>query len=252
MIEGGMDIGRHGGAAIAVALVAGLLTAGTAVAEPPSYEFWPEIDTWVRLSPEWRLSVFVPISENLDTHYREGNLIAQVDYAFGKARFQRRLMDEDRARDMKVFLLRGGYLGGKSLGDEGEAYTEYTAFGELHQRIPVKGGILLSHRLRTDLRWLGKDSHEFSTRWRYRAMAEREFSAGRGSFVPYVNVEAYYDARYDSVNRLRLIAGTSMGWSPRAALEVNGTYQHDSHASPNELVALSLILHVFFDASRTP
>jgi hypothetical protein len=75
-------------------------------------------------------------------------------------------------------------------------------------------------------------------------------SAGRGSFVPYVNVDGYYDARYDSVNRLRLIAGTSMSWSSRTALEVNGTYQHDSHASPNELVALSVILHVFFDASH--
>jgi len=69
--------------------------------------------------------VFVPLSENLETHYREGNLIPQVDYAFGKAHLERRLMDEDRARDMKIFLLRGGYLGGKSLGDDGEEYTEY-------------------------------------------------------------------------------------------------------------------------------
>ena len=226
-------------------------TCATALAQPPTKEVWPEIDTWLRLSPAWRLSLFVPISENLDTHYREGNLIPQVDFAFGKARFQRRLMDEARAGNMKLFLARGGYLGGKSLDDHGEEYTEYTAFGEMHQRIPVKGGLLLSHRLRTELRWLGKDSHEFSTRWRYRLMVEKEFGAGRVSLVPYVNVEPYYDSRYDTVNRVRLIGGSSVAWASHTALEINGTYQYDSRSSTKELLALSVILHLFFDASRT-
>ncbi|MBP1636812.1 MAG: hypothetical protein H6Q10_3386 [Acidobacteria bacterium] len=232
--------------------LAWLAAVGTALADPPSKEVWPEIDTWLRLSPAWRVSLFVPIAENLDTHYREGNLIPQVDYAFGEGRFQRRLMDEDRARHMRFFLLRGGYLGGKSLDDQGEAYTEYTAFGEMHWRLPLKGGFLLSHRLRTELRWLGKDSHEFSNRWRYRFMVEKEFGAGRLSFVPYANVEPYYDSRYETVNRVRLIAGSSVAWSTRTALEVNGTYQYDSRSSTKEILAASVILHVFFDASRAP
>jgi len=235
-----------------VSVVVWLAAAGAALADPPSKEFWPEIDTWLRLSPVWRLSLFVPIAENLDTHYREGNLIPQVDYAFGKARNQRRFMDEDRARDSKLFLLRGGYLGGKSLDDQGEAYTEYAVFGELHMRLPLKGGFLLSHRLRADLRWLGQDSHEFSNRWRYRLMLEKEFAAGRASLVPYVNAEAYYDSRYDTVNRVRLIVGDSVAWSPRTALETNVTYQYDSHSSTKEILALNVILHVFFDASRKP
>jgi hypothetical protein len=236
---------------VTLVLAAWLTAAGAVRADPPSKEIWPEIDTWLRLSPAWRLSLFVPISENLDTHYREGNLIPQVDYAFGKARVQRRFMDEDRARDSKLFLLRGGYLGGKSLGDDGEEYTEYTAFGEWHLRLPVKGSFLLSHRLRGDLRWLGKESHELSNRWRYRLMLERELTAGRASFVPYVNVEAYYDSRYDTINRVRLMLGDSVAWSPRAAVETNVTYQYDSHSSTKEILALNLILHVFFDASRT-
>ena len=246
-----MDLRRVAIRALSAALLVWLAAAGAALAQPPTKELWPEIDTWLRLSPAWRLSLFVPIAENLDTHYREGNLIPQVDFAFGKARFQRRVMDEARAGNMKLFLARGGYLGGKSLDDHGEEYTEYTAFGEMHQRIPVKGGLLLSHRLRTELRWLGKDSHEFSTRWRYRLMVEKEFGAGRVSLVPYVNVEPYYDSRYDTVNRVRLIAGSSIAWASRTALEVNGTYQYDSRSSTKELLALSVILHLFFDASRT-
>jgi hypothetical protein len=246
-----MDVRRLWIQTACTGLVVWLAAAGSALAGPPSKEFWPEVDTWLRLSPAWRLSLFVPISENLDTHYREGNLIPQVDYAFGKARFQRRFLDEDRARDSKPFLLRGGYLGGKSLDDQGEAYTEYQAFGELHQRIPLKGRFLLSHRLRGDLRWLGKDSHEFSNRWRYRLMLEREFTAGRASIVPYVNAEAYYDSRFDTLNRFRLIAGDSVAWSPRTALETNVTYQYDSHSSTKEILALNVIVHLFFDVSRT-
>lgn len=246
-----MDVRRFWIRSAGAGLILWLAAAGAALADPPSKEAWPEIDTWLRLSPAWRLSVFVPLSENLETHYREGNLIPQVDYAFGKAHLERRLMDEDRARDMKIFLLRGGYLGGKSLGDDGEEYTEYTAFGEWHLRIPLKGGFLLSHRLRADLRWLGKDSHEFSNRWRYRLMLEKEFGAGPVSFVPYVNVEPYYDSRYETVNRVRLIAGTSASWSSRAAVETNVTYQYDSRSSTKETLALGVILHVFFNASRT-
>ena len=44
-----------------------LIWLAAAGAEPRSKEFWPEIDTWLRLSPAWRLSVFVPLAENLDT-----------------------------------------------------------------------------------------------------------------------------------------------------------------------------------------
>jgi len=103
----------------------------------------------------------------------------------GKTRYEGRLLDENRAQNMRAFLVRGGYLGGQSLGDKGEQYTERTLFAELHLRTPLEGGILLSSRLRSDLRWLGDDA-EFSTRWRYRLMVEKEVAAGgvRSSRTP--------------------------------------------------------------------
>ena len=238
--------------ACCVAAVVWVAAAGAAFADPPAKEFWPEIDTWLRVSNAWRVSVFVPISENLDTHYREGNLILQADYAWSESNRNRRLIDEGRAQAMKLWLVRGGYLGGKSLDDRGAEYTEYTAFGELHLRLPLPHGVMWSHRLRSELRWLGSDDAEFSTRWRYRLMVEKELIAGRASFVPYVSVEPYYDSRYETVNRVRLIGGTSVVWSPRLAVESNVTYQHDSHSSTKDLFALNVILHVFFDMSRQP
>ena len=237
-----------------LALAAWLLAAAVAHADEPSLEFWPEVDVWWRLSPAWRLSLFVPVSKNIETDYREGNLIPQVDYAWGKSHRQHRgrLMDENRAETMKAFMARGGYLGGQSLGDQGEQYTEHTVFGEFHVRTPLRGNVLLSSRLRTDLRWLGDDDPAFSTRWRYRLMAEKEVDLGRVSWVPYANAECYYDSRYDTVNRVRVIGGTSVAWSPRFAIEGNWTYQHDTRSSVTSLNALNVILHVYFETHREP
>jgi hypothetical protein len=234
-----------------LAFILSLGTAGAASADDPAKEFWPEIDTWLRLSPAWRLSLFVPVSQNLETHYREGNLILQGDYAFGQTDRLRkvRLLDEGRAERMKTFLVRGGYLGGKSLDDKGQAYSEHTMLAELHLRTPLKGGMLLSSRLRADLRWLG-DTPEFSSRVRLRVMVEKESTVGRTSIVPYLNVEPYYDSRYETVNRVRLIPGASVSWTERLAVEGNMTYQYDSHSSARHVLALNVILHVFFDTSH--
>ena len=234
-----------------LALSLWLAAARGAAAGESSKELWPEVDLWLRLSPSWRLSMFVPIASNIETEYREGNIVLQADYAWGKPRrlYTGRLLDKGRAENMEAMLLRWGYLGGKSLSDDGEAYEEKALLAEWHLRVPLKGRVLVSHRLRTDLRWLGEDS-EFSTRWRYRVMVEKEVDHGRFSFVPYGNAEAYYDSRYDSVNRFRLIGGTSVAWSPRLALEGNITYQHDSRSSATDLYALNVILHVYFEKGR--
>jgi Protein of unknown function (DUF2490) len=234
-----------------LALMVWLGAAAAAGQEEPSKEFWPEIDSWLRFSPAWRLSLFLPISKNIETNYREGNLILQLDYTRGKFKnpVKRRLLDETRAQEMRRLMLRGGYLNGKSLDDKGEAYSETTTFLELHVRTPLKGGFLVSHRLRSDLRWLGSD-HEYSYRLRYRLMVEKEFLAGRTSIVPYVNGEWYYDSRYAVVNRLRLIGGATVGLSPHFALEGNITYQHDSRSSVTNLYALNVILHLSFETAH--
>ena len=54
------------------------------------------------------------------------------------------------------------------------------------------------------------------------------------------------------MNRVRLIGGTSVSWSPRFALEGNWTYQHDTRSSVTHLNALNVILHVFFETGSAP
>ena len=242
---------RRGLSLVCLTVLVLLGAAGAAVAqETPSsssVEFWPEIDLWLRLSPSWRLSSFAALSKNIETAYREGSLILQADFAWGRFKrvVKRRMFDEDRAREMRAWMARVGYLNGRSLDDQGEAYREDTALVELHLRNPLKGRVLVSHRLRMDFRWLGEE-REFSARARYRLMLEKELLAGRTSIIPYVNVEPSFDSRYQIVNRVRLCGGATVSWWRPIALEGNFTYQHDSKSSITEIYAVNVILHVFF------
>ena len=222
----------------------------TALAQESSTEVWPETDIWLRLTPAWRLSMFLPLSSNIETKYREGSLILQADYAWGEAKSpnKRRLLDETRARELRRFLFRGGYVNGRSLADNGQAYKENTAFFELHLRTPFIRRVLLTHRIRTDLRWLGQEQG-CSPRLRYRLMVEKEYGAGRASIVPYMSVEPYYDSHYQTVNRVRLIGGGTLAWTKLFALEANITYQYDSRSSVRNLYALNLILHLYFETA---
>lgn len=217
-----------------------------------SQEFWPEIDIWWKVSPQWRFSVFVPFSKNIDTQYREGNLVFLGDYSWGKPKgfiMPMRLVENDSNQHVKANMLRGGYLLGRSIDDKGESYSENTAFAEYHLRIPYKGRLLVSHRFRTDYRWMGTDN-DFSARLRYRLMLEREFIIKKTSLVPYFNAEAYFDTRYSEINRYRFIAGSSVAWSSIFAIEGNFTYQRDSYASIENLYALNLILHFYIKTKK--
>ena len=220
--------------------------------EESSQEFWPEVDLWCRVSPLWRFSVFVPISRNIDTEYREGSIVLQSDYSWGKHKgfiMPMRLVENDSNQPVKANMLRGGYLSGISLDDKGESFSENTAFAEYHFRIPYKNRILVSHRFRNDYRWLGSDNN-FSARLRYRFMLEKEFIVKKISFVPYCNAEAYYDTRYSEINRYRFIGGTSVAWSSLYALEANFTYQRDSYASVENLYAVNVILHIYIKTKK--
>ena len=215
-----------------------------------SFEFWPETDIWYRINPSWRLSSFIALTKYHESDQRDLNFSLQADYAWGKPEYTvfRKLMDDIKVQQMKAFLIRGGLMEGWSLGEYAGIYTEDMLFVEIHKRQPllIFGEILFSQRLRTDLRWVGQDP-EFSYRFRYRAMVEKEFTDGSFSLIPYVSTELFWDSRYLTISRVRAIGGATVSWGPSFAFEGNITYQYDSHYNTQNLYALNLILHVFFE-----
>lgn len=234
-----------------IGLTVWLLTFMNVSAQKTSFEFWPEADVWYKLTPVFRLSSFAAVTRYLESDTRDFNLTLQADYAFGNSKrfFFTRTSDQNRAQTLKVWLARGGYMGGWSLHDNAETYNEVMLFGELHRRILLKRQVLFSQRIRMDNRWLGQDP-AFSFRFRYRAMVEREFLSGKTSIIPYINAEPFWDSRYDLFNRVRVIGGTTVSWKSRFAVEGNITYQYDSKSSATNVLAFNAIFHLFFETAR--
>lgn len=229
----------------------GLNATSSLIAQNSSFEFWPETDIWYRISPSWRLSAFIPVTKYYESKTRDLNICLQADYAWGhtKNAIYMRLVDQNRYQLLKTWMVRPGYMAGWSLDDPKEGYTEDMVFAEIHRRIPFRGGILISQRIRTDFRWVGQEP-EFSYRIRYRLMVEKEISPQTTSVVPYFNVEPFFDSRYDYFNRVRVIGGVTISWKSWFALEGNLTYQYDAKYSTANVYALNLILHLFFETHK--
>lgn len=195
------------------------------IAQNSSIEFWPETDIWYRLNPSWRFSAFVPITKYNESDNRDLNVYLHVDYAWGHTKhiIHRRLVDQEKEQVMKTWMVRGGFMEGRSLGENAGNYIEDMLFAEIHRRIPLQGYFLLSHRFRTDTRWLGEDN-DFSYRFRYRLMLEKEYKFGKSSIVPYLNIEPFWDSRYSKVAKTRVIGGATLSRGSRFAFEGNLTY----------------------------
>jgi hypothetical protein len=228
-------------------------TINICTAQNSSFEFWPETDIWYRLNSSWRLSSFIPITKYNESESRDLNIYLHVDYAWGHTKnpIYRRLVDQEKGQIMKVWMARGGFMEGWNLGGNSSNYAEDMVFAEIHRRIPIRGNVLLSHRFRTDTRWLGEENN-FSYRFRYRLMIEKEYKAGNHSIVPYVNIEPYWDSRYSKIVKTRLIGGVTTSWGERFAIEGNLTYQYDETYNTENLYALNVILHVFLEKSKKP
>ena len=236
---------------ICLGFLISLSSVGKLIAQNTSFEFWPETDIWYRLSPSWRLSAFVPVTKYHESQERDLNIYLQADYAWGQTKnsIYMRLVDQNRYQLLKTWMVRPGYMAGWSLDDPENSYAEDMIFAEIHRRIPIKGNVLISQRIRSDFRWVGQEP-EFSYRIRYRLMVEKEVSPRKTSVVPYFNIEPFYDSRYNYFNRVRIIGGTTISWKSWFALEGNLTYQYDGHYSTKNLYALNVIIHIFFETKR--
>ena len=157
-----------------------------------------------------------------------------------------RLLDSDEAEKIKSKMIRGGYLTGRSTEHYGESFSENSVYGEFHFRIPIKVRLLFTQRLRSDFRWQAPEN-EYTYRLHYRWMIEREFCAKAFAYVPYFSIEPYYDSRFDSISRVRVIGGSSFKWSNWYALEGNITYQYDDNGLSINLYGIAAILHLYFE-----
>ncbi len=164
-----------------------LALAAPAAAQDVTTQFWPEIDTFVRLNDHMR--IYVPLSKTrvgTDGSDQDGTVGAYLDYyVLPLAKFG--VEDPSNVVRTRRILLRAGYS--YTVGDDGQPATNaFTAEGTA--RLTLPWGLLLSDRSRFDLLFSGGD---FDPRYRNRIRMDGTVDFGKWSLNPYAYGEFFYD-----------------------------------------------------------
>lgn len=214
--------------ACAAALAAGALPC--AAAPPPTtYEFWPELNAYVRLDERLRVMLSAAgtraaegsVSNNI-LSLQDAQFTVNLDYTL--APVLRRDVPESEWSKNRLLWTRLGFEYGTSASTGEDSYRSYTGIAELNTRLPLDGSAWLTNRLRADLRNINGQP---SQRYRVRLGAEWADRVLEHPIAPYASVEALYDTRYQRWSRLMLKAGleTPIGgaWrvEPYLALQLN-------------------------------
>ncbi len=206
--------------------------------QEPVKQFWPELDIYVPLNEKFRLFFIATTTKAVETKDNtEGAVGAHLDYNLNKK-----------------ISLRTGYRYGFSLSG-GDPYKEHRIVFEQTLRQPLPLEVLLTDRNREDLRWV---NGEYSARYRNRVTLEREFKVlGRG-ITPYGSAEAFYDSRFKTWNRNRLVVGAQFALKRGAplislvhpkkqfVLDVYLARQNDSRSQPSRVKALGMAFNIYF------
>jgi Protein of unknown function (DUF2490) len=201
-------------------------------------QFWPEVDVYVPLNEKFRLFFLATTTKAQETRDNiEGQVGAHVDYQLNR----------------KV-TLRTGYRYGFSLGGS-DPFKEHRIVFEQTVRQPLPLEVLLSDRNREDLRWV---NGEFSARYRNRVTLEREFKILNRAITPYGSAEVFYDSRFDTWNRNRLVVGVQFALKRgvplislvhpqrQLVLDIYLTRQNDSRSQPSRVRALGIAFNIYF------
>jgi hypothetical protein len=213
---------------------------GTARASDP-WEAWPELWAFVHLSPQTRLFFDAAYAQGKESPAQALDLAAYVDVSF-KPILRSVLRQEDWARNRYLWA-RIGYdhvfknEGGTPAPSEDRGIVSLYAKGELPAEVWLEG------RARTDLRWI---DDVYSTRYRFRLEATREFSVLDHPLTPYLNAEWFYDTRYDGWARVLYQAGSEVAVSQGFRFELYLARQEDALPRESALNAIGAVAKWYF------
>jgi hypothetical protein len=110
-------------------------------------------------------------------------------------------------------------------------------------KIGLPEEIWLEARERADLRWMGG---EYSTRYRLRLEATREFMVFGHSVVPYLNAEGYYDTRYVGLARMLYMAGSEFTFTDHFRCELYFAQQTDYRPNASGVAVLGVVAKWYY------
>jgi Protein of unknown function (DUF2490) len=194
-----------------------------------SLDFWPELDTWVRLTDPAQLLFIVSGDRDADSGDKtDGKFGVYLDY-----------------RSSDRISLRGGYVLQRNLAESpGEKDTlENRLVFDFNYRWQIGEHGQLADRVRLDLRDMeGETSYRIRNRLRY----AQEFKLTHVTLTPYASIEAYYDSRFDTISRYRTEVGTTVPFARRFESDFYVAWQHDTQPQDKKIAALGLTLTLKF------
>jgi hypothetical protein len=225
----------------ATALALCLLTsAGTTAAT--SEEFWPELIAFVQLDPRYRIVLDAACAQGKESRAFALDMSAAFDISIMQIlRGQLRSDDWQRGRYLWARL---GYTR-VTKADEGRDLdrAEDRGVAALYAKDTPFADLWIEARTRADLRWI---DGKYSTRYRFRLEANREFAVLEHAVLPYVNFEWFRDTRYDALSRTLAQAGVELTFSERFRTELYFARQEDRRPSPSTLDAFGVVAKWYF------
>jgi hypothetical protein len=225
------------------AALCGLLVASGSAGAAGINEFWPELSAFVVMNPTTRLYLDGAYAKGKESDVASADLGAYLDVSFKAVDFLhplKRRREERKQEDWQrttAFWGRIGYDRVSNAATEPRSVAEDRGVIALSSRVKFTRQIWLESRVRADLRWIGGD---YSTRYRFKLEATREFTVLDHTVVPTLNVEGFYDTRYDGWARVLYQAGAEVSVNRRFRFEYFLAHQADRLPSASSLNAVAV------------
>lgn len=190
----------------------------------------------MRLEDRTRLYLDASFADSRESNTGSLDVSASVDVSIEPiARAELRTQDWQRSRYLWARL---GYTRVSKVEQGTRAVSEDRGVVALYARAPLPAEVWVEARARADLRWIGD---AYSTRYRIRLEASREFEWLGRTLVPYANAESFYDTRYDGWARSLVQAGAEIETSKGFRWEVYLARQVDRMPGSSAVNALGVV-----------
>ena len=205
-------------------------------------EVRPESDIYLQLQPMIRLQFQNAFSGNLTT----GNWRAEATFFVERALkpiLRRHLRKQPDVYENRYLTFKAGYRYVTDLAG-GRSARENRGILEVNSRYPLPWHLVISDRNRGEFRFVS--NQPFSTRYRNRLRLESDYGHGRFNCTPYVDVEVFYDTRFDRWARRQYEAGVQFPVSSRVMLEPCYLRRDNTISIPQHVNGFGFKLNLYF------
>jgi hypothetical protein len=213
-----------------------------AVHAADSSEFWPELSGFVALAPRTRIHLNAAYAEATESDTQSLNLAAYLDISL-KPILRQELQAKDWQRSRYLWARIGYDRAFKATDGMDAEVAEDRGILSLYAKAPLPAEVWLEARVRADLRWIGDD---YSTRYRFKVEATREFTVLNHTVVPYFNAEWFYDTRYDGWARTLYQLGPEVTLNKHFRFEIYVARQEDRLPSASSTNAFGVVAKWYY------